>query len=162
MNYIDIVILVIWVIAIINGIWEGLIKQVFGIIALILACYCSWKFSGFAADKLAQWFQWDGQGATITSYIITFVVVLFGVALIGRILDKGAKITMLGWLNRGLGAIFGWFKWNLLLIALMYVLTLFDNAFHFLPEAQIAASKCWPIIEKIASLLTPYLPTWGA
>lgn len=157
-NYIDIILLIVWLIAIIEGIVKGLIKQIFGILALILACYCSYRFSGFAAEKLSLWFDWQGNGVTIVAFVVTFLVVLLGVSLLGHLLDRIARLALLGWLNKILGAIFGLVKWSLLLVILVYLLGLVDKMIPFLPKEEMESSVLFPIIEKIASALTPYLP----
>ena len=66
-NYIDIILLVVWIIAIAEGLVKGLVKQVFGILALILACYCSFRFTGFAAQRIVEWFGWNGDCLLYTS-----------------------------------------------------------------------------------------------
>lgn len=158
MNYIDIILLVIWAVAIIEGLSKGLIKQIFGILALILACYCSFKFSGFAAVKITEWFNWSGEGLQVVAFIVTFIVVLLVVSLAGRLIDEVAKAAFLGWINRLLGAVFGWIKWNLILVILLYILGLIDGILSFLPKEKIEESLLYPVVEKFSTVLLPYLP----
>ncbi len=160
-NYVDIILLAVWLIAVIEGVVKGLIKQIFGILALILACYCSYRFSGFSAEKLFQWFGWEGDGVKIAAFAITFVVVLLGVSLLGHLLDRIARLALLGWINKLFGAVFGWVKWNLLLVIFVYILGLIDQLIPFLPKEEMDNSILFPVIEKIASALTPYLPFLG-
>lgn len=156
-NYIDIILLIVWIIAVLEGLYKGLIKQVFGILALILACYVSYHFTGFAADRIVEWFGWNGEGLRIVAFIATFILVLIGVTLLGHLLDKLLKIVLLGWLNRLTGAIFGWIKWNILLVILIYVLNLFDAMASFLPAEAFASSRLYPVVDAFSSILLPYL-----
>jgi membrane protein required for colicin V production len=162
LNYIDIILLIVWILAVIEGLSKGLIKQVFGILALILACYFSFHFSGFAADRIVEWFGWNGDGLKIVAFVATFVIVVIVVALLGRLLDRLLKIVLLGWLNRLTGAIFGWIKWNILLVILSYVLTLINDYAPFLPTEAFEASRLYPVVEKFSSILMPYLPFLGS
>ena len=157
-NYIDIILLVVWIIAIAEGLVKGLVKQVFGILALILACYCSFRFTGFAAQRIVEWFGWNGEGLRIVAFVVTFIVVLIIVLLLGHLLDKLLKIVLLGWLNRLLGAIFGWIKCNILVVIIIYVLNMADAYMSFLPKEAFGASRLYPVIEKFSSILLPYLP----
>ncbi|HPV88165.1 MAG TPA: CvpA family protein [Bacteroidales bacterium] len=157
-NYVDIILLIIWIVAIIEGLTKGLIKQVFGILALILACYCSYHFTGFAMDRIVEWFGWNGQGLRIVAFVLTFVIVLIIVLILGHLLDKLMKIVLLGWLNRLTGAIFGWIKWNILVVIIMYVLNLIHAWVPFLPRGIFAASRLYKVIETFSSILLPYLP----
>ncbi len=157
-NYIDIILLLVWLIAITEGLMKGLIKQVVGILALIVAAYCSFHFSGFAADRIVDWFNWNGEGLRIVAFVVTFIVVLIVVLLLGHLLDKLLKIVLLGWLNRLTGAIFGWIKWNILLVILVYVLSLVDAYIPFLPKEAFESSRLFQVIEKFSSILLPYLP----
>ena len=136
-NYIDIILLIVWIIAVLEGLYKGLIKQVFGILALILACYVSYHLQDLLPTAL-----WNGSmergRLRIVAFIATFILVLIGVTLLGHLLDKLLKIVLLGWLNRLTGAIFGWIKWNILVVILVYVLNLFDAmAFSCLPKPCI-------------------------
>ncbi len=157
-NYIDIILLVVWIIAIAEGLMKGLVKQVFGILALILACYCSFRFTGFAAGRIVEWFGWNGEGIRIVAFVVTFIVVLIIVLILGHLLDKLLKIVLLGWLNRLTGAIFGWIKWNILMVIIIYILNMADAYTSFLPKEAFDSSRLYPVIEKFSSILLPYLP----
>lgn len=158
LNYVDIILLIIWIVAIIEGLTKGFIKQVFGILALILACYCSYHFTSFAADRIVEWFGWNGEGLRVVAFVLTFIVVLIIVLILGHLLDKLMKIVLLGWLNRLTGAIFGWIKWNILVVIIMYVLNLIDAYVRFLPKETFAGSRLYRVIETFSSILLPYLP----
>jgi hypothetical protein len=56
------------------------------------------------------------------------------------------------------GAIFGWIKWNILLVILVYVLSLVDAYIPFLPKEAFESSRLFQVIEKFSSILLPYLP----
>ncbi|NLA15125.1 MAG: CvpA family protein [Bacteroidales bacterium] len=158
LNYIDIIILIVWSIAVLEGLMKGLIKQVFGILAVILASYAAYHFTDLAANYIVQWFGWNGEGLRIVAFIATFVSVLVIVLIAGHIIDKLMKIVFLGWLNRLAGIFFGWIKWNVLLAVVMHILHLVESYTPFLPDGALHASRLYPVILKFGSLLLPYLP----
>ncbi|MBP8960541.1 MAG: CvpA family protein, partial [Bacteroidales bacterium] len=72
MNYIDIIILIIMVIAVIYGFINGFIREVASLAALILGIWAAIKFSDWTALKLYEWFDMTGRYVGIIAFIITF------------------------------------------------------------------------------------------
>ena len=157
-NYIDAIILLFWTVGVIEGLAKGLIKQVFGILGVVLACYVAYRFTDVAADYIVQWFGWNGDGLRIVAFLATFIAVVVVVRLVGHILEKLIKIILLGWLNRLAGILFGWIKWNIILAVLMHVLHLIESYTPFLPDRALEASVFYPLILKFGEALLPYLP----
>ena len=143
-NYIDAIILIIWGLAIVGGLTKGLIKQAFGILAVVLACYVAYHFTDLAANYIIRWFGWSGDGLRIVSFLATFISVIIIVRLAGHILEKLIKIVLLGWLNRLAGVVFAWVKWNILLAVFMYILHLAESYISFLPMCDLEASSFYP------------------
>jgi len=55
MNWIDLIIVVILIIAVIRGFTDGLVREVAALAALILGIWGAIKFSSFTAGKLYEW-----------------------------------------------------------------------------------------------------------
>jgi len=106
---IDAAILTILLIGMVRGIFIGMIRELFSVAALGGACIAV----RFGVDPTSTWLMnaFEGQigptaatwasGATIAIAAVTVVVIA------GRILQRGARIAGLGWLDRAGGAVLG-------------------------------------------------------
>ncbi|MDE6871306.1 MAG: CvpA family protein [Bacteroidales bacterium] len=157
MNIIDIILLLCFLIAAVNGLRKGFIAQVIAIISLVLGIWLSFKFSTALSAWIGQWIETSAQLLKTISFAVIFVVVVFGLFMIGRILEKSIKIIMLGWLNRLLGVLF-----SLLYCALVtgLVVLAFDavNAkFQIVSPGYLSSSALYGPLRDIANSVFPYL-----
>jgi membrane protein required for colicin V production len=156
MNYIDIIIGVLLLISLVMGWRQGLVRQVFGILALLLGVFCAYKFSGFTAQHLSEWFAMNETVTKSIAFAITFIAVLFLVILIGRLADKFIKMVALGLVNRLLGAILCMLKAVLIISICLVILNLFD-----LLPAHTQSSCFYHPLESAGSTVFPYLQRWA-
>jgi membrane protein required for colicin V production len=122
MNTIDIVLVLLLVFAFYKGFKNGLLIEVASIIALIAGLYCAFHFSDLAAVFIADKLDWNETNINITAFVITFVAVLIGVNLLGKILTKMIQVLLLGMVNKLLGGAFGLLKSLIILGVLMVFL----------------------------------------
>jgi len=64
-------------------------------------------------------FDIDQKYVAVIAFILTFIVVLFLVLAVGKVLEKFVNILLLGFLNKLTGAVFGILKGALLLSILI-------------------------------------------
>ena len=107
MNVLDIVLGSLLLLGLIRGLMKGLFVEVASIVALVLGVYGAIHFSDFAASFLMERVDWNEQSVNITSFAITFVVIVVVIALAGKALTKLADFASLGILNKLLGGLFG-------------------------------------------------------
>ena len=157
LTYIDIIFLLCFAFAAIWGIWKGFVRQLFGIAALFLGVYCAFHFSGFVATYLAHWMKLDETTVAIIAFAVTFLAVLFGVIIAGKIMDKILKIVLLGWLNRITGLLFSLAKMAFILSIFLWLLQALDRIWPLLPHPEIEESIFYAPIAKLAPALFPYL-----
>jgi membrane protein required for colicin V production len=106
LNWLDIVIAIILIVAILLGLKAGLIKTVLSFIGLILGIFLAGRFY----LSLAGLFSFlPDAAARVVSYVLIIIVVMIIIALIAWILDKFISAILLGWLNHLGGAVFGLF-----------------------------------------------------
>lgn len=157
MNWIDLIIVVLLIIAIVRGFTDGLVREVASLAALILGIWGAIKFSSFTAGKLYEWFDMSGQFVGLIAFLITFGVIVVIIHFIGIIADKVIDAASLGFLNRVLGMVFGFFKSVLILSVFFVILNAIDARRNFLPEEAIAQSKFYIPIADIAPLIFPVI-----
>ena len=73
----------------------------------------------------------------IMSFILTFITIIIIVIWAGKILTKLAKIILLGWINRVLGGLFGFFKWLIICTIIVWVTAQINSFINFVPQNTI-------------------------
>ena len=161
MNWIDLIIVVILIIAIIRGFTDGLVREVAALAALIFGIWGAIKFSSFTAGKLYEWFDMSGQYVGIIAFLITFGVIVIIIHFIGIIADKIIDAASIGFLNRLLGMVFGLFKSVLILSVFFVILNAIDARRPFLPKDAIEQSRFYNPVADIAPAIFPVIGEGG-
>ena len=162
MNYIDIIIIALLAFAAIVGVWKGFIRQLFGLVALFLGIWCACHFSNYAAFYISKWIDKNETAVTMISFAVTFIVVLFGVVLVGRLAEQLIKVVMLGFFNRLMGILFSVVKMALILSVSIWLLQALDQLWPFIPHHDCEKSMLFTPAAKLATALFPYLKEWLA
>ena len=93
--------------------------EISSLLALVLGVFGALHFSSFTASLLANYIEWDY--LPLLAFALTFIGIMIGVAWIGKLLTKLAKVVLLGFLNRLLGALFGACKWLVICGVLLWI-----------------------------------------
>lgn len=127
MNFLDIlfIIPIIWFAY--QGFKRGLIIELASLLALILGIYAALYFSGYAADFLINNMDMGPKYVPLTSFILTFIVVVILVYFIGKILEKLVNIVALGFLNKLAGGFFGILKAAVVLSVVLLIINQFND-----------------------------------
>lgn len=158
LGVIDIILLLCFVPALIQGIRKGLVDQLIGIAILVVGAFLAWKFSSAVTEILAPSFESvDPALLNILSFALIFVVVFIILRLLGGLVNKLIKITTLGWLNRLAGFFFAIFK---AAIIIGLVITLFDSLNGHLPlikQETLDSSVVYNAIKGFTSKIFPFV-----
>ncbi|MBI9063393.1 MAG: CvpA family protein [Marinilabiliaceae bacterium] len=155
MNYFDIVIGVILILGLVKGFKNGLVIELAALAALVLGLLGAVHFSDITESYLAQYLESNYIG--IIAFVITFVVIVIGVHLLARVIDKLIKAVALGPVNRITGALFSLLKYAFIISVLLAVVNGLERNFNFLPEEQKESSILYEPIASIAPFVFPYL-----
>ena len=159
MEILDIIILALVAVAGIIGIFKGFVNQITSIAALILGIWCASKFTGFLTGKVSGWFNLDI--AQNTLHIITFIVIFIIVLILAHFLGKGIegliKLSLLGWLNRLLGFLFGAFKAIIILSIAVYAINYLNGMLNLIPNELLASSKGYGFLMHFTQNFFPFL-----
>ena len=154
MNWLDVVLLVIFMISMISGAMKGLSRIILGLAATLLGMV------------LAVWF-YSSVGAYFLPYVNSesvanfcgFVTILLGTSLVGSLVSKAIayffKAVGLGWLDRLLGAGFGFARAALLAMGLLVGLVSFAPK---PPSTAVLESLAAPYVLEAAKLLIAVAP----
>ncbi len=155
MNYFDIVIGILLIVALIKGFKNGLIIEFASLAALVLGVLGAIKFSNLTESWLLQHFSSDYIG--IISFLVTFVVIVVGVHLIAKVVDKLVKAVALGLINRIFGGAFSFVKYAFILSILLAIFTSFDRTFNLIPQETRESSIIYEPLSEFAPKIFPYL-----
>ncbi len=157
MNILDIILIVPLLLAAWSGYRKGFVIEVASLAALILGIYAAINFSFYAAELLEQNFDLLEKWVNIIAFIITFVVVVFVIYAIGRIIEKFIDILLLGFVNRLFGLFFGILKWAFILSVLIYIIHIFDDNNKLITPKLKEGSFLYEPVESFAPYIIPKL-----
>ena len=157
MNYIDIIIIVIFVSSTVYGFTNGFVKEAAALAALVFGIWGAIKFTAFTAQKLYDFFDISGQYIGIVAFLITFVVIVIAIRFLGLIVHKFTKVIALGLWNRILGGAFGLIKSALILSVCFLILNVIDAKRPFLPKRKIEQSALYNSVSDIVPSLFPII-----
>jgi membrane protein required for colicin V production len=157
MNILDIILLICFIPAAIQGFQKGFISQVIAIISIIAGVWLSVQFASEVTVWLAQYIQGSEQVLKVVSFALIFIAVIAGLALLGRLVEGTVKLIMLGWLNRLLGVVFSLVKASLIVGLIIMAFCSLNNTFQFVSEDVLNQSVLFPPLKNMAYTVFPYL-----
>ena len=143
----------------IRGVRKGFILEVTSLAALFLGAYAAL----FCSDLVAAWL--DARFAIghaymgITSFAVTFAIVVIAVHLLGRVVEKMVDITALKPMDRLAGLAFAlgraWLFWSIMVLLIQGTL-----GQGILPADWITGSWLWPALDDTARFVLPIIDPW--
>jgi len=153
MNIFDVIILIILLYGLIKGFIKGFIIEVAGIIALILGVTGSFKFASILEVYLNSYVDWSPKTVQIISFIILFIIIIYAVSLLAKMITKTLKIIALGMINRIFGGIFGLLKWCVILSSLVLVSQEINEIITLIPDNTLKDSVSYNLLDKLGGFL---------
>ncbi len=155
MNWIDFVIIALLAFGLIQGFINGLIIEIAELAALVLGIWGAIHFSDWTAGKLSGWFDMQSSWTGIIAFAVTFIAIVIGVYLLGKLLDTLLRAMALGFVVKSLGAVFGVLKTALILSVVFVFLNSIDEKRHFLPSSTISKSFLYNPIADLVPAIFP-------
>lgn len=160
MNYIDIIIGILLLLAAINGFRKGFVVEVVSLLALILGIWGAIRFSYIAADLLTKYFDLTSRYLGIISFIITFIAIVVLVHLVGKVAENFIKVAQLNFINRLAGFLFGLIKSAVILSIVLMVLDAIDKAFPIIPQEAKENSRVYEPVSNLMPSIFPFVKNW--
>lgn len=157
MNIVDIILLICFVPALVQGLRKGFISQVIAIISIIAGVCVSARFTASASTWLAQYIEGSEQVLKVISFALIFIAVIAILAILGRLLEGTVKLIMLGWLNRLLGMVLSLVKAGLIVGLVIMAFCSLNNTFSLVSEEVLNGSVLFPPLKNMAYTVFPYL-----
>lgn len=157
MNILDIILLICFIPAIVQGIRKGFISQVISIVSLILGIWLSARFATVVSGWLGQWITAPGQVLEIVAFALILVLVFLGLGAVGKLLEATIRLVMLGWLNKLLGVVFALLKTALIVGLVIMAFSSLNSTVGFVKDEVLNQSMLYPPLKNIADDVFPYL-----
>ena len=156
MNWLDITLLCLAGIGFAKGLFDGIIKQVVSLIALVVGIF----FCGKAADWLkgyiiaTGWFP--AEGVTVLSYLAGFLLIVGVLLLVGEIVHRIVGATPLSLLNHLGGGLFGLMLTTLFASLVLNVLEFVDRGGVWISREAKVESRLYYGIKEIIPTIFPH------
>lgn len=160
MAILDIVLLLCFIPAIIRGLSKGLINELISLVSLILGAWLAFKFSSAVGAWMGNYLQLDPKVINVIAFAVIVILVVLLLNLIGQLLTKIVKITMLGWLNRLLGMVFGIIKVALVLGLVIMIFSGINAKLGLVKPEVLDETVVYNAIKNIAENVFPYLKSF--
>lgn len=157
MNYLDVLLVIPFVWAVYRGFTRGFVIEIASLAALILGIFGAIRFSWYTSQLLQQKLEWTSEYLPVISFALTFLVIVTGVHILARVIDKLVKAVALGLVNRILGVLFGVLKVGFILSVVLGIMNAVDRRAPFLPEKEVENSVLYGPVSRLAPAIFPYL-----
>jgi membrane protein required for colicin V production len=157
MNYIDLILGIILIIAAIQGFRNGFIVELASLAALVLGIWGAIKFSDWTAKFITDTTAYHSTHLSTIAFVVTFIAIVILIHILGKVLDNAVKAVALGFLNRLAGIIFGVLKSAVILSIFLLIFDAVDENVHLLPSGQKTESKIYTPMKQVVPTLFPFL-----
>ena len=156
MGVIDIVIVCCFLPVLYFGIKNGLVKQLVALAVIYFGIILSLRFSTPAAQWVLEHVKMSEFWAKAVSFILIFFAVALILSLLGKMVEKILKITMLGWLNKLLGVVMTFILFALVLSVIVYFVDSANNLLEFIPKEKLEESRFYPALLQLSQEVFPH------
>ena len=158
LNILDIILLVCFIPALVNGFRKGLAGQVISIASLFLGVFLAYRWAVGLSIELAPYFTaTDPALLKILSFFIILVLVFVIMKIIGALVNRLLKITTLKWLDSLLGLFFSILVAAIVIGLLLMGLTWLNSKVNFISKDVLETSGVYQWLTELTNKIFPYL-----
>lgn len=155
MNTVDIVLGIFLLYGLVRGFFRGFLTELASLVGLVAGIYGAIHFSYYAGEFLSQHVDWDIEIINLASLAITFLIIIFVVSLVGKMLTKVADFAALGIVNKLLGAIFGLMKSAFVASVIIMFFMTSNKTLEFVETETLEESVLYEPVAVIAPIILP-------
>jgi membrane protein required for colicin V production len=158
MNWLDIVIVVLVAGSILGSAWKGFSREVAGLLSAIAALILALWFYKSAGAPLLRFTSTPGV-AHFIGFLAIFIGVLIVGSAVGWLLNRFMRQAGLSWMDRLLGAAFGFLRGVLFAVVLVMILMAFTpGASAGAPPRSVVQSRFAPYVMESARVVVALAP----
>ena len=157
MSILDIILLICFIPALVQGVRKGFIAQAISIASIIIGIWASSRFAEVVSEWLGKYITVSDQVMKVVAFALIFIAVFLVLAAVGKLLEGMFRMVTLDWLNRLAGLVFALLKTSLILGILIMVFTSLNDTFDLVSEATLNESVLYPPFKEAAFKIFPYI-----
>lgn len=151
MNFVDIVLGVLILLAFFRGLKNGLVIELASLAALVAGLFGAIHFSNVAGSYLADKVAWEERYINLAAFFITFVGIVLAINLLAKFLTNIADAVALGLLNRLAGGVFGALKMLIFLGGMLIFVETTNATFRFIKEETLEQSVLYGPVKSVGA-----------
>ena len=156
MGVIDIILVVCFLPCIWFGLKRGLVRQIVSICVIYFGITLSLRFAGQLSTWLSKYIPDSPFAVKLIAFILIFFAIALILSLLGKVVEKILKITLLGWLNRLLGLVLAFFVFLIAISSVVFLIDSANSLIEFIPKEKIAESRIYPALVDFSKFIFPY------
>ncbi len=156
MNWLDITLLCLAGIGFGKGLFDGFIKQVVSLIALVAAIFLCGEAAGWLRGYIVALGWFPEQGVSVLSYVAGFILIMGVLVLAGEIVTKVIDATPLSIINHLGGGALGLLLVLLFTSLSLNLLDLVDRSGVFISQETKVESRFYEPIQQIVPTIYPH------
>ena len=149
MNYLDIIIGLIFFYGLFKGFTRGLIIEAASLLSIIIGILGALTFTPIIESLLSYFLSDEKLPSSIIIFTASLILIVLSVNIFARNLTKFIKMVSLGGINKVLGGIFGVSKYILLISILLVFVDQFSFMFEFFESNFLEESVMFESLKKI-------------
>lgn len=139
------------------GAFKGFVKQVISLLVVYFGITLSLRFADNLSAWLLKYITMSPFWLKVVSFILIWTAVAMLLTLLGKLISRLVRISMLGWLNGLLGAVVSIAIAIILLSLFASLLDTLNGMFGFLPKKEMAESQFFPKLLEASHSIFPHL-----
>jgi membrane protein required for colicin V production len=157
MNWFDLVILILLLIALINGYKKGLIQQLVGLAIILLSAIFGGKLATYIFPELDRFIELSPNFARVLSFVLAFTAIALVISLIGKLIQKLLSVILLNTVNRILGSIIAVGTLMFILSIILNLVLMLDKNENLISKEIKKESFFFERVEVVIPAVVPYL-----
>jgi membrane protein required for colicin V production len=157
---IDLLFILVLAYGVIRGLFKGFIVEAVTFAGLLAGLFFARQYSLFLAEYISGFGDISSRLSLAIAFLMIVIVVAVVFYVIAKIVEKIAKIILLGWLDKLLGMVFGLFKYLVILSLAVNVFCWINDRFQFVKEEKLQNSRLFEPVKSVIPALVPYVDFW--
>jgi len=157
MNWFDLLISLLLLIAFINGYRKGLIMQLVGLATLVLAAIFGGRLAERILPEIHRLIDIAPDAARVLSFVLAFALIAIVLSLVGKLIQKFIDVVLLSFINRLFGAVIALGTMMLFLSILLNLVLMLDKEEVVIKREIREESFFFERVEAVVPALFPHL-----
>lgn len=157
MNWFDLLVGILLLIAFINGFRKGLIMQLVGLATIVLAAIFGGRLAVRILPEISRLMELSPSVTRVLSFVLAFALIAIVLSLIGRLIQKFIDVVFLSFINRLLGSVISIGTMMVLLSIILNLVLMLDKKQTVINRKIRTESFFFERVEAVIPAIVPYM-----